>query len=213
MLPGTTIPRANHQSGGTALIRAVCAQPAADGGVPTWDLEARCPDYAKHGGKGHFPVAVLCSAITIGQATVVFIQHVAQLHIKRQFAAGLPAGPQIQHTVAGQSGCIVSIGIATADRLPAGTNGKVTKLTIHVQVQRALGAVLQGVAIFAVTRVNNAQAQLALPAVEFVLKTGLQTVDTGSVNVAHGAFPGYRITNRSNQAAVVSAIQRSFQLS
>ncbi len=101
---------------------------------------------------------------------------------------------------------IVFIVIAAADRLPARADSELIELPIQVQAHGAPCTAGQGVAGVAVTWVDDRDAQVALPAKQFLFECALKAVDTrcGDVLRLAGAV-------ENDGVAQVGAIQRGLQ--
>src|SRR5690554_5322648 len=157
------------------------AQPVADGrDICSFRSESGSPGDAEHGGEGHFPVAILLSVVAIHQPAVVFVQYVGQRQVEGYLFAGLPVGAQIKYAVASQLRRIGRIGVTAADRRKGSAESYIAECAVQVQHCRTAGAVRAGVAGLAITRIDNADSQLTLPAKHLLLQRGFKAVDPGT---------------------------------
>lgn len=157
----------------------------------------------------------------LGQVGYQLGSGVIDFQRQRHFPAERPTAAQPEQGITAQAIAIGFVVVAAADRLPARTDAELIELPIQVQVPpvgapRTAG---EGVAAVAVARVDQRNAQVALPAEQLVLERGFKTIDTVCAPALGGLFAGYELARALDKRFIFAervngemVIRRGFEI-
>src|SRR5690606_22611284 len=178
-------------------------------GVPaTAGVLQGSPGDRDQGGAPLFTVGLVptIEVMVIQRTGIILVQGIVQLQGQLDFRAGLPAGAQMQQAVTSDFPLMFRGVVTAADGLPTGAERDGVEATIQVQAQGALGSPGEPLSAVPVARVNQAQAQCAMPAEQFLLQGSLEAVDPGGEEVLRDV-----VAVQDDGVFEVGAIQRRFQ--